>query len=149
MKKENCPIRGTCLNENILYYAKKSCGNERYKPKLYKGICETAFKKLYANHKKSFNVEKNKNDTKLSTEYWKLPNNKRHPQISWSIKGSYKSYNSNSKRCSLCLHEKVEIVDDPKEILLNKRSEVISQCRHRNKYKLKNLVSNNQDRGFT
>ena len=29
------------------------------------------------------------------------------------------------------------IVDDPKELLLNKRSEAISQCRHRNKYKLK------------
>ena len=99
-------------------------------------------KKRYANHKKSFNVESNKSDTKLSTEYWKLANNKLHPQISWSIKGNYKSYNPNSKRCSLCLHEKLEIVDDPKEILLSKRSEVISQCRHQNKYKLKTLVSN-------
>ena len=55
--------------------------------------------------------------------------------------GAYKSCNPNSKRCSLCLHEKLEIVDDPKEILLKKRSEDISQCRHRNKYKLKALVS--------
>ena len=30
--------------------------------------------------------------TKLSTEYWKLANNKLHPRISWSIKGNYKSY---------------------------------------------------------
>ena len=77
------------------------------------------------------NVEKNNNDTKLSTEYWKVANNKLQPRISWSIKGNYKSYNLNSKRCSLCLHEKLEVVDDPKEILLNKRLEVISQCRHR------------------
>ena len=104
------------------------------------------FKKRYTKHKKSFNAEKNKNDTKLSTEYWKLANNKLHPQISWSIKGNYKSYNPNSKRCSLCLHEKLEIVDDPKEILLNKRSEVISQCHHRNKYKLNTLVCNKKDR---
>ena len=116
---------------------------------LYKGICETTFKKRYANHKKSFNVEKNKNDTKLSTEYWKLANNKLHPRISWSIKGNYKSYNPNSKRCSLCLHEKLEILDDLKEILLNKRAEVISQCRHWNKYKLKTLMSNKKDRGIT
>ena len=47
------------------------------------------------------------------------------------------------------MHEKLEIVDDPKEILLNKRSEGISQCRHRNKYKLKSLVSNKQDRDIT
>ena len=149
LKKENYPMRGDCLTENILYYATISCDDETDKPKLYKGICETTFKKRYANHKKSFNVEKNKNDTKLSTEYWKLANNKFHPQISWSIKGNYKSYNPNSKRCSLCLHEKLEIVDDPKEILLNKRSEVISQCRHRNKYKLKTLVYNKKNRVIT
>ena len=60
LKKENCPMRA-CLTENVLYYARISCDDETYKPKLYKGICETAFKKRYANHK---NVEKNKNDTK-------------------------------------------------------------------------------------
>ena len=94
-------------------------------------------------------MEKIKNDTKLCTEYWKLANNKLHPQISWSLEGNYKSYNPNLKRCSLRLHEKLDIVDDPKEILLNKRSEDISQCRHRNKYKLKTLVSNKNDRGIT
>ena len=117
--------------------------------KLYKGICKSTFKKRYANHKKSFNAENNKNDTKLSTEYWKLANNKLHPRISYSIKDNYKSRNPNSKRCSLCLHEKLEIVDDSKKIPLKKRSEVISQCRHRDKYKLKPLVSNKQDRRIT
>ena len=124
-------MRGACLTENVLCDARISCDDETYKPKLCKGICETTFKKRYANHKKSFNAEKNKNDTKLSTEYWKLANKKLHP------------------RFSLCLHEKLEIVDDPEEILLNKRSEVISHCRQRNKYKLKTLVSNKKDRGIT
>ena len=82
LKKENCPMRRACLTENILYYARISCDDETYKPKLYKGICETTFKKRYANHKKSFNVGKNKSDTKLSTEYWKLPNRKLHSRIS-------------------------------------------------------------------
>ena len=67
-------MRGACLTENILYYARISCGDETYKPKLYKGICETTFKNCYANHKKSFNVEKNKNDTKLSTGNWQIIN---------------------------------------------------------------------------
>ena len=142
-------MRGACHTENVLYYARISCDDETYEPKLYKGICETTFKNRYANHKKSFNAEKSKNDTKLSTEYWKLANKNLHPRISWSIKGNYKSYNPSLKRCSLCLHEKLEIVDDPEDILLNKRSEVISQCRHRNKYKLKTLESNNKDRGIT
>ena len=95
LKKEIFPMRGACLTENALYYARISCDNETYKLKLYKGICKTTFKKRYANHKKSFNVEKTRNDTKLSTEYWKLANKKLHPRISWSIKGNYKSYNHN------------------------------------------------------
>ena len=71
-------------------------------------------KKRYANHKKSFNEEKSKNNTQLSTEYWTLANKNVHPWIFWSIKGNYnKSCNPNSKRCSLCLHKKMEIVDDP------------------------------------
>ena len=74
----------------------------------------------------------------------KLANKKLHPQRSWSIKGNYKSYNLNSRRCSLCLHKKQEIVDDSEEILLNKCSEVIFQCPHGNKYKLKTLVSNKE-----
>ena len=61
-------MRGACLIENVLYYARISCDDEKYKPKLYKGIYETTFKKRYAIHKKSLNAEKNKNDTKLSTE---------------------------------------------------------------------------------
>ena len=40
-------------------------------------------KTRYTNHKKHFNAEKNKNNTKLSREYWKLANKKLHPRISW------------------------------------------------------------------
>ena len=133
LKKENFPMRGACLTENVLYYTRVSCDDETYKPKLYK---ETTFKKCYANHKKSFIAEKNKNDNNLSTEHWKLANKKLHLQISWSIKGNYKSYKPSSRRWSLCLHEKLKIVDDPGEILINKCSKVISLCHHQNLYKL-------------
>ena len=70
LKKENCPMRGACLTKSALFYARMSCDDETYKPKLYKGIWEITFKKRYANYKKSFNAEKNKNNTKLSTGYW-------------------------------------------------------------------------------
>ena len=81
-------MRGACLTENVLYYARVSCDNET---NCIKNICETTFKKCYANHKRSFNAEKNKNDTKLYIEYGKLANNKLHPRISWITKGNYKS----------------------------------------------------------
>ena len=61
-------MRGACLTEKFLYYARISCKDKTYKPKLYKGIWKTTFKKRYTNDKKSFNMEKSKNNTKLSTE---------------------------------------------------------------------------------
>ena len=118
-QKENCPMKGACLKES----------------------CETSFKKCYSNHKKSFNVPLYKHDTKLSTEYWTVKIKQLNPQISWNI-GMYKSYIPTSKRCNLCLTEKLETLDDPDKNLMNKRSQITFQCRHKNKYRLKTLVSN-------
>ena len=64
-QKENCSMNGVCLKESLVYYATISCNDK----KLYKGSCETTFKKRFSNHKKSFNVPLYKHDTKLSTEY--------------------------------------------------------------------------------
>ena len=43
------------------------------------------------------------------------------------MKSKCKSCNPKSRKYNLILQEKMEIVDDPDEILLNKRSEAISQ----------------------
>ena len=91
----------------------------------------------------------NKHDTELSTKYWNLKMKQLNPQISWKIKGVYKSYNPTSKRCNLCLTEKLEILDDPDKNLLNKRSEIISQCCHKNNYRLKILVLKTASGGVT
>ena len=50
-QKENCPMKGACLKEVLAYYATISCNNKNYKPKLYKGSCETSFKKRYSHRK--------------------------------------------------------------------------------------------------
>ena len=47
------------------------------------------------------------------------------------------------KKCLLCLHEKLEIVNfEDQDHLLNKRSALISKCRHANKYLLRNYKTN-------
>ena len=52
-------------------------------------------------------------------------------------------YSNISTRCLLCLHEKFEITNYPnQEELLNKRFELISKCRHADKYLLANCESN-------
>ena len=45
LKKGNCQMRGACLTENVLHYARISCDDETYEPKLYQGICKTTFKR--------------------------------------------------------------------------------------------------------
>ena len=126
---------------SILYQATIKCSDSTFKEKRYKEICETTFTKRYANLKKSFNLIKSKNGTILPIEYWNLKQNQQTPKLTWEIKGQYKAYNPTLKKCNLCLNEKLAIIDDPDKNLLNKRSEVISQCRHRNKFKLVKLMS--------
>ena len=75
-------MKGASLKESLVYYATISCSDNNYRPKLYKGSCETSLKKRYSNHKKSFNVPLYKYDTKLSTEYWNLKTKQRKPRIS-------------------------------------------------------------------
>ena len=90
---------------------------------------------------KSLNLINSKNYTTLSVQYWTLKQKQQAPRLTWEIKGQYKAYNPTLKNCNLCLNEKLAIIDDPDKNLLNKKSEVISQCCHRNKFKLVNLTS--------
>ena len=50
------------------------------------------------------------------------------------------AYNNKSKRCHLCLAEKLAIMRADKASSLNKRSEQVSKCRHEEKYYLSNFV---------
>ena len=121
--KEDCPLNGSCLTSSILYQATIKYSESKYKQKRYKGICETTFKKRYANHKKSFNLINSKNDTTLSVEYWTLKQKQQAPRLTWEIKGQYNAYNPTLKKCNLCLNEKLVIIDDPDKNLLNKKGQ--------------------------
>ena len=118
--REDCPMNRLSLKSSILYQATK-CSNSKYKEKRYKGLCETTFQKRYANHKKSFNLSKSKNDTILSIEYGDLKQKQQAPKITWEIKGQYKAYKPTLKECNLCLNEKLSIIDHLDRNLLNKR----------------------------
>ena len=81
-QKENCPMNGACFQKSLVYYATISCNNKNFKLELYKGSCETSFKKRYSNHKKSFNILFYKHDTKLSMEYWNVKTEQLNPLTS-------------------------------------------------------------------
>ena len=48
------------------------------------------------------------------------------------------TYSNITKRCCLCLHKKLATITYPYPVeLLNRRSELVTKCRHKNKFLLK------------
>ena len=76
------------------------------------------------------------NDTELSNELWSIKNNNCTTNIVWKILRKHQMYNPDTKRCSLCLNEKLEIARYKGRNLLNKRSEIINKCCQQNKFAL-------------
>ena len=137
ISKPDCPLSNHCQITNIIYKAKITSNLRNYHEKLYYGTSEGTFKQRYGNHKKSFNHEKHRTDTELSKEYWRLKNLKANPQVQFHILKRCRP----TKRtgiCYLCLNEKLFIIEHQGNNLLNQRNELISKCRHKNKFKLMN-----------
>ena len=107
----------------------------------YIGAAEN-FKMRYRNHIKSFRNSRYKKETELSKYIHMLNENNTNFLITWKILRKTTGYNQVTKMCNLCTSEKVEIIKfKNKKHLLNKRTELISKCRHENKYLLANLVT--------
>ena len=100
----------------------------------------------YANHKKLFNLRNRKSDTELSNEFWKIKDNKRTTNITWEILGRHQAYNISSKRCSPCLNENLKIALHVNNNMLNRRTEILNKCRHKDKYALISYDSKNLSR---
>ena len=69
IRKHQFPLNEKCLTNNVLYQASITTNEENPKTKIYYGVCETAFKLRYANHKKTFNNIKYQTDAELSNKY--------------------------------------------------------------------------------
>ena len=133
-QKQNCPLNGKCREKNVIYKCVASVPN---KPdKVYIGLTEGEWKKRHSGHKTSFKYKKLAKSTALSTYFWEIKEKEKiDPILTWSILKSVPAYSNITKRCPLCLQEKLAIISYEKsEELLNKRSELISKCRHQNKF---------------
>ena len=133
--KSKCPLGGKCGESSVIYKAElKHNGGS----KQYIGSCSTTFKTRLYNHHQSFKDRQKRNATELSKAIWNFKDLGGNPEITWSIVRQTPPYQCGSRRCRLCQSEKLTIFQADNRTLLNKRSELISKCRHRNKYKLKN-----------
>lgn len=136
--KENCPLQGKCLASGIVYRAKVKTSADDDGVN-YIGLTENTFKDRLYKHKNSFKDEKKRKSTELSKHIWSLKDKKtKQFSIEWSIIDKAAAYSNGSKRCDLCLTEKFNIIFQ-KYPLLNKRNELLSNCRHVNKYLLQNF----------
>ena len=132
-RTNDCPLQGHCLATNIVYQAVVSTQD---KAMTYIGLTEPPFKTRYGNHLYSFRNENRKTSTELSKYIWELKESKTPYNIAWSIVKHATPYTNVSKRCDLCTTEKLIILTADKRSLLNKRPEIVSKCRHQNKFYL-------------
>ena len=131
--KDLCPLNGNCQTPSVIYKAEVTEGSTQ-PPKQYIGLTENTFKQRFNAHKHTFRHTKHENSTELSKYIWQLKRQNKEFNINWSICNTTQPYSNETKRCDLCLSEKLCIINAYKPNLLNSRSELISKCRHENKF---------------
>ena len=122
-KNATCPLNGECLRNDIVYQATVTCGETS---ESYVGITATSFKARLANHKASFKSKEKRNATELSKHTWDLKGRDLNYAIKWIVLCKVPHYT-----------EKFFILCKQNTASLNKRSELLSKCRHKDKFLLK------------
>ena len=76
--------------------------------------------------------------TGLSLYVWKLREEGKQEHISWEIVQKCVPYQCGSRRCDVCISEKLHILLADRSSSLNKKSELIGACRHQQRYRYSN-----------
>ena len=105
----------------------------------YYSASDAEFKYRDNNHTNSLRNKDYENKTEVSKLIWHLKRNGTEFNLKWNIALYGTPYRCGTRRCDLCLTEKYIKARANQNNLLNKRTELISKCRHRNKYILKNI----------
>ena len=93
----------------------------------------------HRNHTKSLRNRQYEKDSELSKHKWATLDKGENLDIKWEIIKKSKSYRPGMKTCNLCIEEITQILfsqPNKSESLLNKREELYSKCRHRDKWKI-------------
>ena len=146
----SCPLNGQCLTKSIVYKATVTSNQPNLETKTYHGMTANEFKRRYYGHKHDMS-HKEKYGTTLSRYIWRLKDIRSKLSIrrqenfkwktKWEIKEKATAYQPGSIDCKLCTAEKYHILHVDDKISLNVRSELLSKCRHRAKWKLSKLLS--------
>ena len=135
--KTSCPLNGSCQHKNLVHFCKVSTPDIKQNHPHCIGLAEHTFKDRLYKHNNSFKYESKRNSTELSNFIWGKKKEKINVDLDWSILDKAKPYSPASIKCMLCLTEKYHIIFSTMN-LLNKRNELVTKCRHENKFCLAN-----------
>ena len=106
-KKELCPMSGDCQQSAVIYKATVSSKDAE---KFYIGATEQTFKKRYSKHKEAIDKKNPKAATSLSTYIWSLKDKGENPTVKWEVVKKCQPYVCGSRKCDICLTEKLCIL---------------------------------------
>ena len=132
----NCPLGGECKTPSLVYKADIDMGEGN---KVYIGQTANTFKARYQLHNSDTNCGRKRTGlTKYILEQEKK--GRVCQELKWSKISDAKPRSKGDKICSLCNTEKTLIAIADKSSSLNKRSEILQRCRHRDKLVLSNSL---------
>ncbi len=73
----------------------------------------------------SFRHEKRKKETELGKYIWKLKEEDKDFNVTWKVLAKPKPYKNTSKRCDLCITEKLFLICCPHMATLNKQNKLV------------------------
>ena len=132
-QKSDCPLNQNFLSECLVYNAVMNTSTTK---KCY-GLCEKSFKERYNNHTWSFINKSRHKSTELSNYIWELKENSENYTIDWLTAIKAQPYICETRKCDLCLGEKLLFARASSTRLLYKRDQLISKCPYMNKFTLK------------
>ena len=135
----NCPADGVCMTEEVVYEATVTAPG--VEERRYFGSAATSLKLRVNNHKCDFRNRGRQHSTTLSTHVWSLKDQGLEPDVRYRIVARARAYSPVTRRCGLCVAEKLAIAKGDPRFMLNKRSEIAGKCRHKNKFLLENWTT--------
>ena len=132
-QKSDYLLNQNCLSECLVYNAVVNTSTTKH----YYGTCEKSFKERYKNHTSSFRNKSRQKSTEFSNDIWELKENGKNYTIDCLIAMKAHPYICGTRKCDLCLCGKLLIARANSAVSLNKHDEVVSKCRHMNKFTLK------------
>ena len=137
--KENCPLDGKCLTDNLVYQATiiptpidpPSPTQTQEEIQTYIGLTSTTFKERLGNHKKSFKHRKYCTETTLSQKLWELRDEGVECDVKWKLLDRAQPFSPITSLCALCTLEKYYIIFKPELASINKNEEINNHCLHK------------------